>query len=150
VDYKKTAYALGFVRDVMERGESLNPSQMDAAKEHLKTLDDAFRDFFQAQWDQSLKQQEMEADLAEARKSASTNGATAFLESGSEGRDLFVRIHRLDGSDYSPARAFQNGVEPQIEMSPIPIPCVLSLGELRAVVKALEENAERLPFQIVE
>jgi hypothetical protein len=101
----------------------------------------------------SQKQLEMDRALAEAKKSAldsaDTKGTAVYLEVVPADNHVYVHIRRSDGSEYSPARAFRNEIEPQLEMWPIPIPFCFSLSELLAVANALEAHGKKLPFETV-
>lgn len=68
------------------------------------------------------------------------------LEFQSE-KKVFVHLHRADGSEYTPGAAMRNGEEPCFEMWPIPKAFIFTVSDLRAIVRALDTDAKRLPYE---
>jgi hypothetical protein len=145
--------SVGYLEGWLEKAGQQHKMQVENPLQHLKVLEDALRDYRKdiarlLQTDAEQKQK------SENSKFSSDEGAPAnvMLEINTDVHDsdnfgnLFVHISSADGVDYFPGRVYRGVSGVCFELWPIPRKFVMTLTELKALVKEMEVRKNKLPF----
>jgi hypothetical protein len=140
--------SLGYLEGWLEKAGKEQGLIVEVPLQHLKTLDDALRDYRRRE--QTSKNNEQTQTQEKPKFSMDEGTPTSVLLEFSGDPDnfgnVFVHITSADGADYKPGRVFRGPSGVCFELWPIPRKFIMTLTELKALVKEMEARKDRLPF----
>lgn len=147
----KSTFAIGFLETWIEKVGKEFSLVVAQPLEHLKTVEKALA-YLRGELQKHTQEVIGASDAGLTRIAAQSHVTLDWRGDPQDTKTFgraFVCFSNHDGSIDEPGAAFQNGTEPCFQMWPIPRPYTFTLTDLKELVKLMEDNGARLPYEEV-